>query len=55
MVSIEGELVKISFKEAQVKRIDDHAVQGNIEVLRTRLDSLGVGEIPIQLKVINIL
>ncbi len=47
VVSIEGELVKISFKEAQVKRIADHAVQGNIDVLRTRLDSLGVGEIPI--------
>lgn len=46
-VVTEGEIVKISFKESQVKKIADHAVQGNIDVLRTRLDSLGVGEIPI--------
>lgn len=46
-VAVEGEIVKIGFKEAQIKRIADHAVQGNIDVLRTRLDGLGVGEIPI--------
>jgi preprotein translocase subunit SecD len=45
--SLEGEIVKISFKDAYAKKIADNAVKGNIEVLRTRLDSLGVGEIPI--------
>lgn len=44
---VEGEIVKVSYKEAVSKRIADNAVRGNIEVLRTRLDSLGVGEIPI--------
>jgi preprotein translocase subunit SecD len=39
--------VTISLKEAYEKQIAQWAVQGNIEVLRTRLDRLGVGEIPI--------
>lgn len=47
VVSAEGEIVKLSFKEAVVKKISENAVKGNIEVLRTRLDGLGVGEIPI--------
>lgn len=45
--SVEGDIVTISFKDAYAKKIADDAVRGNIEVLRTRLDSLGVGEIPI--------
>ena len=45
--SVDGETVKFSFKEAIAKKIADYAVQGNIAVLRTRLDNLGVGEIPI--------
>ncbi|HEX2977853.1 MAG TPA: protein translocase subunit SecD [Candidatus Babeliales bacterium] len=40
-------VVTLSIKEAAAKRIRDWAVQGNIEVLRTRIDRLGVGEIPI--------
>lgn len=47
VTSLDGDVVKIHFKDAYAKKIADHAVQGNIEVLRTRLDSLGVGEIPI--------
>lgn len=39
--------VEMSLRPAAQKRIRDWAVQGNIEVLRTRLDRLGVGEIPI--------
>lgn len=45
--NLEGDVVTLSFKDAYAQKIADHAVQGNIEVLRTRLDSLGVGEIPI--------
>jgi preprotein translocase subunit SecD len=36
-----------TIKEKYVERIHEWAVNGNIEVLRTRLDSLGVGEITI--------
>lgn len=39
--------ITISLKEAYAKKIKEWAVQGNIEVLRTRLDRMGVGEIPI--------
>lgn len=46
-VSTSENTVNLSIKEAAAKRIRDWAVQGNIEVLRTRLDRLGVGEIPI--------
>jgi preprotein translocase subunit SecD len=46
-VTTQENTLKLSFKDAAVKRIKDWAVQGNIEVLRTRLDRLGVGEIPI--------
>jgi preprotein translocase subunit SecD len=46
-VSADGTRVNLSIKEGAAKRIRDWAVQGNIEVLRTRLDRLGVGEIPI--------
>jgi preprotein translocase subunit SecD len=44
---IEGQDVKVTLKEAFIKKIKEWAVQGNIEVLRTRLDALGVGEITI--------
>jgi preprotein translocase subunit SecD len=51
----EGELKVVSkdktlimkFNEAMVHRIREWAVQGNIHVLRTRLDKMGVGEITI--------
>lgn len=46
-VKKEGVLVRISFVDAAVQRIRQNAVEGNIEVLRSRLDNLGVGEIPI--------
>jgi preprotein translocase subunit SecD len=46
-VSVEENVIKFTFKESAIKKIKDWAVQGNIEVLRTRLDRLGVGEIPI--------
>lgn len=47
VIDLESNTIKLHFKDAFAKKIADHAVQGNIEVLRTRLDSLGVGEIPI--------
>lgn len=37
----------LNFKENEAQRIKDWAVKGNIEVLRTRLDAMGVGEITI--------
>ncbi len=39
--------LRIQFKESAAHKIKEWAVQGNIEVLRTRLDRLGVGEIHI--------
>lgn len=46
-IKSDGAQLTISLKEAAAKRVKDWAVEGNINVLRTRLDSLGVGEIPI--------
>ena len=43
----EGPVVKVSLREAQEQEIKQWAVKSNIDVLRTRLDSLGVGEITI--------
>ena len=39
--------LKITMREGAANRLREWAVQGNIDVLRTRLDRLGVGEIPI--------
>jgi preprotein translocase subunit SecD len=46
-IKSDGAQLTISLKEAAARRVRDWAVEGNINVLRTRLDSLGVGEIPI--------
>jgi len=46
MVS-EDKTVRMTFKDAVAQRIREWAVQGNIHVLRTRLDKMGVGEITI--------
>lgn len=43
----EGAVLKADFKEAALKKMRAWAVQGNIGVLRTRLDKMGVGEITI--------
>ena len=47
MSSVDEESLKLSFKEGEAKRIAAWAVTGNIDVLRSRLDNLGVGEITI--------
>lgn len=47
ITKVHDSTVNLQFKEAIVKKIREWAVQGNIEVLRTRLDRLGVGEIQI--------
>lgn len=47
VTSIDSTKVSVHFRDAYAKKIKEAAVAGNIEVLRTRLDSLGVGEIPI--------
>lgn len=46
-VVTDGLQLRISFKENEAQRIKDWAVKGNIEVLRTRLDAMGVGEVAI--------
>ena len=43
----EGMTLRTTFKDAVAQKIRDWAVQGNIHVLRTRLDRMGVGEITI--------
>jgi preprotein translocase subunit SecD len=45
--SSEGNKLIISLKEAVVERITKEAIQGNIHVLRSRLDAFGVGEVAI--------
>ena len=44
---VDGLDVRLSFKEDEDQKIRNWAVKGNIEVLRTRLDVIGVGEITI--------
>jgi preprotein translocase subunit SecD len=46
-VITEGTTLKISLKDTVIDKIKTWAVQSNIDVLRTRLDGLGVGEITI--------
>jgi len=43
--SVDNHDLKLSFIDSEAQRIKHEAVVKNIEVLRTRLDSLGVGEI----------
>jgi preprotein translocase subunit SecD len=43
----EGENVKLVMPEVEVARIKENAVEGNIDVLRKRLNELGVAEIPV--------
>lgn len=43
-VSIDQNVVKISFRDAKLQQIKEWAVQGNVEVLRSRLDKFGVEE-----------
>lgn len=47
IVGAQNDEVSISLNDKSVHAIREWAVQGNIKVLRTRLDSLGVGEISI--------
>ena len=42
-----GNVIVVSLSQAEMEKIRTWAVQGNIEVLRTRLDAIGVGEITI--------
>jgi len=44
---VEGNILKVWFKDVAAQRIRDYAVKSNIDVLRNRLDNLGVGEITI--------
>jgi preprotein translocase subunit SecD len=46
-IIIENSTLKATLKDAFIEKIKQWAVKGNIEVLRTRLDKLGVGEITI--------
>jgi len=46
-LTLSDKVVRLQFTDAKVNRIRDHAVQSNIEVLRSRLDKLGVAEISI--------
>ncbi len=43
----EGAVITVTIPRDEAARIQHDAVQSNIEVLRTRLDRFGVGEIPI--------
>lgn len=45
--STQGTTLTLSLTKAEQKKIAEWAVQGNIEVLRTRLDRMSVSEIPI--------
>ena len=42
---VTGSTVHLSFVDSEAKKIKAEAVKGNVEVLKTRLDGLGVGEI----------
>ncbi|MGE0206565.1 MAG: protein translocase subunit SecD [Candidatus Babeliales bacterium] len=43
----EGSEIRVTMKDAIAERVKEAAVKSNIDVLRTRLDGLGVGEITI--------
>ena len=45
--AVEGTVIKVRFNERRAKKIRDEAVKSNIEVLRARLNKLGVEEITI--------
>lgn len=42
-----GDTVTVNFPEALSERIKEQAVEGTVDVLRKRLDSMGVAEIPV--------
>ncbi len=44
---VEGTVIKLHFTERKAKKIKDDAVKSNVEVLRARLNKLGVEEISI--------
>lgn len=46
-VEHQGEKVLLSFSENVIAQIKEEAVQGNVDVLRSRLNELGVAEIPV--------
>jgi preprotein translocase subunit SecD len=45
--SVEGTVINLSFSDLKAKRIMKEAVERNIEVLRTRVDKIGVSETPV--------
>jgi preprotein translocase subunit SecD len=47
MVQVKGTVVTVRYAKPEEKRIKRDAVERNIEVLRTRVDKLGVAEVPI--------
>lgn len=47
VTKVDGAVLTIHFRDSYANKVREEAVKGNIEVLRTRLDGLGVGEIPI--------
>ncbi len=47
VVSQDQQRVEVRLRDGQMARIKADAVTGNIDVLRNRLDAIGVGEIPI--------
>lgn len=46
-LSQEGEVVSLTMGEPELIALKERAVQGNVDVLRKRLNSLGVSEIPV--------
>jgi len=46
-VQHQGETVNLFFNERDIARIKENAVEGNVDVLRKRLNELGVAEIPV--------
>ncbi len=49
----EGDKVTLRLPEVEVDRIKENAVEGNVDVLRKRLNELGVAEIPVTRQGIN--
>lgn len=46
-LAVEGNVLNISFSAAEEKRMKNEAVKRNIEIIRARIDRLGVSETPI--------
>ena len=43
----EGQIVTLIMSDGAAERVKEHAVEGNVDVLRKRLNELGVAEIPV--------